>query len=104
MFRGNSGDLPFVIILQLVDISDDLSLIGAYGSEQHQVLEVSVVAEWRGLKDNLLEQFNELDREVRGKERLDGDGNIIGVGALRNCCCDNLRAISYHENLLVHRY
>ncbi len=68
VFRGNSGNFPFVIILQLVDITNDLSLVGAYGSEQQQVLKVSVVAEWRGFKDNLLEQFNELDREVRGKE------------------------------------
>ena len=103
MIRGNSSNFPFVIILQLVDITNDLSLVGAYGSEQQQILEVSVVAEWRRLKYNFLEQFDELDREVRRKEGLDGDGNVIGIGTLRNCSCDNLRAISYHEDPLVHR-
>jgi hypothetical protein len=94
---GNSGNFPFVIILQLVDITDDLSLVGAYGSEKQQVLKVPVVTEWRGFENNLLGQFNELNREVRRKECLDGEGNVIGIGALRNCTCDNLRAISYHE-------
>jgi hypothetical protein len=87
---GNSGNFPFVI-------TDDLSLVGAYGSEKQQVLKVPVVTEWRGFENNLLKQFNELNREVRRKGCLDGEGNIIGIGALRNCSCDNLRAISYHE-------
>src|SRR6267154_1393749 len=46
VISSNSGDFSFVVILQLVDIAHNLPLIGTYGSEQQQILEVPIVAEW----------------------------------------------------------
>src|SRR5258708_22357703 len=48
MISGNSGDFSFVVVLQFVDITHDLPLIGTDSSEQQQVLKIPVVAEWSG--------------------------------------------------------
>lgn len=48
----NLGD---IVVLQLVDVTDDLPLVRADGSKEHEVLEIAVVAKGRGLDDDLLE-------------------------------------------------
>lgn len=55
MLDSDLRDLSGIVVLQLVDISDDLSLVRTDSSKEHEVLEIAVVAEGRGLDDDLLE-------------------------------------------------
>lgn len=71
--RSNLGDLRDVVVLQLVDVPDNLALVGANGSEQEQVLQVLVLAERWWLNDDLLEDLDELHGKIRVQERLDGN-------------------------------
>lgn len=72
MIRRNLGNLPGVVVLELVDIANDLALVCADCSQEQKVLEVTVVAKWRGLDDNLLKKFDQLNWEISREERLDG--------------------------------
>jgi len=58
MIRRNLGNFPGVIVLELVDVSNDFALVCADCSEKQKVLEITVVAEWRGLDDNFLKKFD----------------------------------------------
>ena len=87
---GNLGDLGDVVVLELVDVADDLALVRTDSCQHEQVLEVAVVVEGRGLKDDLLKQLDELQRQVGSEESLDGGRDIVGVGALGQCGSHNL--------------
>jgi len=83
MLGSDLRDLSGIVVLQLVDVSDDLALVCTDGSKKQEVLEVAVVAEGRRLDDNLLEQFDELQRKIGFEECVDGDGDIVRVSTLR---------------------
>ena len=87
---GNLGNLGDVVVLELVDVADDLALVRTDSCQHEQVLEVAVVVEGRGLKDDLLKQLDELQRQVGSEESLDGGRDIVGVGALGQCGSHNL--------------
>ena len=87
---GNLGNLSDVVVLELVDVADDLALVRTDSCQHEQVLEVAVVVEGRGLKDDLLKQLDELQRQVGSEESLDGGRDIVGVGALGQCGSHNL--------------
>ena len=55
MLGSDLWDLRDIIVLQLVDVSDNLSLVSTDSSKEQEVLEIAVVAEGRGFDDNLLE-------------------------------------------------
>lgn len=55
MLGSDLRDLRGIVVLQLVDVSDNLSLVRADSRKEHEVLEIAVVAEGRGLDDDLLE-------------------------------------------------
>ena len=46
VLSGNTGDISGIIVLELVDVTNNLALVRTDGSEQQKVLEVLVVAEW----------------------------------------------------------
>ena len=87
---GDLRDLGDVVVLELVDVADDLALVRTDSRQHEQVLEVAVVVEGRGLKDDLLKQLDELQRQVGSEESLDGGRDIVGVGALGQCGSHNL--------------
>lgn len=43
--RSNLGDLTRVVILELIDITDNLALIGTDSSKKQEILQVAIVAE-----------------------------------------------------------
>lgn len=69
--------------MQLVDVSDHLSLVCADGGKEQEVLEIAVIAEGRGLDDDLLQQFDELQRKVGFEEGMNSNGDVVRVSALR---------------------
>ncbi|GJC99267.1 hypothetical protein ColKHC_08093 [Colletotrichum higginsianum] len=71
-------------VVQAVDVVHNLTLVCLGSGEEKQVLEVGVVAERRRLQDDLLEQLNELEREIGGKEGGDSLGDLGRVGGLGN--------------------
>ncbi len=46
MLSRNPGNFPCIVVLKLVDIANDLSFICADSSEQQQILQIAIVAEW----------------------------------------------------------
>lgn len=90
LLRRDRGNLVDVEALDLVDVAHDLALVGADRGEEEELLEVAVVAERGRLEDDLLEELDELSREVGREEGLDGDGDILGVGRLGNGSRDDL--------------
>ena len=80
----NSCDLVHVISIQAVDVAHNLALVRTDGSEEKEVLQALVVAEWRRLNDDLLQKFDELDGQIVLHEGLDSHGHIICTGALRH--------------------
>ena len=46
------------------------------------VLEIAVVAEGRSFNDDLFEQLDQLQREVGFDEGMDGNRDVVRVGAL----------------------
>ena len=59
-------------MIKPVDVLRDLGGLGADGREDEEVLEVRVLRELRALKDDPLEEVDELSGELGGEERLDG--------------------------------
>jgi hypothetical protein len=55
MLGSDLRDLGGIVVLQLVDVSDDLALVRTDGSKEQEVLEIAVIAEGRGFDDDLLE-------------------------------------------------
>jgi hypothetical protein len=55
MLSSNSSNFSGVVIVELVDIANNLAFISAYGSQQEEVLKILVLAERRGLDDNILQ-------------------------------------------------
>jgi len=51
---SNLWDLGGIVILQLVDVSDDFTLVCTDGGKEQEILQIAVVAEGRGLDDDLL--------------------------------------------------
>jgi len=94
MLGSDLRDLCGIVVLQLVDVSDNLSLVRTDSGKEHEVLEIAVVAEGRGLDDDLLEQFDKLQRKVGFEEGMDGDGNIVRVSTLWQDGGNNLQDAS----------
>ena len=90
MLGSDLRDFGGVVVLQLVDVPDDLALVRTDGSEEQQVLEITIVAEGRGLDDYLLQQFDELQRKIGFEEGMDGNRNIVRISALWQYSGDNL--------------
>ena len=76
------GDLCGVVVLQLVDVPDNFALVRTDSSEEEEVLEIAVVAEGRSFNDDLFEQLDQLQREVGFDEGMDGNRDVVRVGAL----------------------
>lgn len=90
LLDGDPRDLLGVVVLKLVDVPNNLALVGSDGRQEQKVLERPVVRERRGLEDNFLEQLHQLGREVVVDKGLDGDGDVIGVSRLRHGGRDDL--------------
>jgi hypothetical protein len=59
-----SDDLPGIVILQLVDVANNLTLLGANGCQKEQVLQVLVVAERRWLNNYLPQRLDQLNGKI----------------------------------------
>ena len=73
MLGGDTSNLIDVVVLQLIDVTNYLALVGSDSSKKEQILEVLIITEGRGLDDDLLQQFDEFEGKVSGKERFDSD-------------------------------
>ena len=82
MFGCDLGDITGIVVLQLVDVTDDLPFVCPDGRQQQEILKVLVVTEGRRLDDYLLEQFDELQGEVGFDEGMDGNRDVVRVSAL----------------------
>lgn len=91
MFDSNSCDLLGVITVELVDVVNYLALVRSNGRKKEEILQVAVVTEGGWLQNDLLEHFDEFKWQVGLHEGFDGAGDIIGVGAFRDCGGSNLR-------------
>ena len=87
---GNLRNLTDVVVFEFVDIVNDLALVRPDCRQHEEILEVLIIREWRWLEDDLLQQFNELNRQISRNESLDGHGDVIGVGALGQSSGDDL--------------
>ncbi len=58
------GNLVRIVVLELVNVADHLTLVRTDGSEHEQVLEVLVLVKRRRFQDNFLEQLDELDGKI----------------------------------------
>ena len=98
---GNLRNFRAVVVLELVDVVDNLALVRTDRCQQHQVLEVAVLAEGRGLNDDLLQELDELDGQVSREECLDSDRDIVGVRALWDGSGSNLHkdTVSYIDDV-----
>ena len=90
MLNSNFGNVSNFVVLKLIDVSNNFAFISTNCREKKKVLEVFVVAEWGRLDDNLLQEFNKLNRKVSLKESFDSHGDIIGISALWKGGSDNL--------------
>ena len=54
MVGGDLGNLASIVVLQLVDVAYNFALLSANSRQKKEVLQVFIVAEWRGLNDDLL--------------------------------------------------
>lgn len=90
VFGGDLGNFTSIVVLELVDVANDLALISADCGQEEQILQVLVVAEGGGLNDDLLQKFDELNREICLQEGPDGDRNIVGICALGKGSGDEL--------------
>lgn len=90
MLDRNFRNLGNIIVLELIDVVHDFALVCTYSRKHQEVLQILVIAERRRFKNDLLEQLNELDRQIGGNESLDGDRDIIWISALWKCGRDDL--------------
>jgi hypothetical protein len=84
MLDGDRCDLVDIEALDLLNVSHHFALVGPNGSKEEELLEVAVVAEGRWLEDDLLEELDELDRQVGRQKRLDSDRHVLRVLRLRD--------------------
>jgi len=104
MLGSDLRDLGGIIILQLVDVSDDFTLVCTDGSKEQEVLKIAVVAEGRGLDDDLLQQLDELQREICFQEGMNRNGDIVRVGALWQDSSNNLQDINQPTSSPAYRH
>jgi hypothetical protein len=71
-----------IVVLKFINIANNLALVGTDGSEHKQILEVFILVERRRLKDDFLQQLNELNGKVGGQESFNSDRHIVRVSAL----------------------
>lgn len=90
LLDSDPGDLLRIVVLELVNVSNDLALVRSDSGEKKKVLQRSVVREGGGLENDLLEKLDKLGREIVLDESLDGDRDIIGIGALGDSGSDDL--------------
>lgn len=90
MLNSNFSNVGNFVVLKLIDVSNNFAFISTNCREKKKALEVFVVAEWGRLDDNLLQEFNKLNRKVSLKECLDSHGDIIGISAFWKSCSDSL--------------
>jgi len=98
MLNSNFGNVSDFVVLKLVDVSNDFAFISTNCCEKEEVLEVFVVAEWRRLDDNLLQELNKFNRKIGLEKSLDSHGDIIGVSTFWKGCSDNLDTSSVNAN------
>ena len=90
MLDGNVGDLDDIEAVQLVDVVHDAALVGANGGQEEQLLQVAIVAEGGRLEDDLLEELDQLLRQVSREEGLDGDRDVFRICRFGDCDSDDL--------------
>ena len=98
MLNSNFSNISNFVVLKLIDVSNNFAFIGTNCREKKKVLEVFVIAEWGRLDDNLLQEFNKLNRKVSLEESFDSHGDIIGISTFWKGCSDNLEYIMRHCN------
>ena len=76
---GDVGDVGHVVVAQPVNVVHHARLVRLDCREDEQVLQVLVVGELGRLQHDLLEQLDQLVREVRRHERLHGRRDDVGV-------------------------
>mmetsp|Transcript_49882 Transcript_49882/g.106893 ORF Transcript_49882/g.106893 Transcript_49882/m.106893 type:complete len:672 (-) Transcript_49882:2191-4206(-) len=77
------GDLRAIVVVEAVDVVHDPRLVGLDGRKNEEVLQVAILAEVRGfVKDHLLEEPDELVREVCADESLHSGGDLVCAGGL----------------------
>ena len=88
--NSNTCNIRSIIIIQTSDVLHNAGLISLYGGEYQKVLKVSVLREYRVLKDNLFEELNQLVGQIGTHEGLDSDGDVFRILGLVQCCLDHL--------------
>jgi len=107
MFGGDSGNVSSVVVLQFVDITNNFALVSANSSKEKKILEIFVVAEWRGFNNNFLQKFNQFDGKVCLQERFDCDRHIVWISAFWEGGCNNLgrnKSNQWDTKLLENNY
>jgi len=84
------GNVLGTVLGKVLNVVSDTSTVRLASSEHKQVLEVSVVAEGGGLKNDLLEKLNQLSGHISIDEGLDGDRHTLRVLRLGNGSGNNL--------------
>ena len=87
---GNIRNLGGIVVVEFLDVIPDAGRIGFDGCENHEVLQMLVLAEGRWFEDNLFEQLDQLIWQVGVQECLDGNGDIIWIRAFWDCGSGNL--------------
>jgi len=90
MLDGNACNFCDIVVSEFLNVAEDFALVRTDRSEQEEVLEVFVLAEGRGLEDDLLQEFDEFNGKVGRQERLDGDRYIVCICRLGHGSRDDL--------------
>src|SRR5579859_388716 len=98
---GNVGDFRIIVVVQLLDIFADTSTVSLDCGENQEILQVLIFAEWRWFEDDLLEQFNQLIRQIGIQECLYSDRDIIGIRAFGNCGSSDLELENNREEVYL---
>mmetsp|Transcript_5826 Transcript_5826/g.17846 ORF Transcript_5826/g.17846 Transcript_5826/m.17846 type:complete len:596 (+) Transcript_5826:1048-2835(+) len=81
--NGDTSDLGSVVGIQTIDVAEHTSGVSLDRSQNQEVLQVAVARELAVLNDHLLQQLDELMRQVGIHERLHSDAHLLLLLALR---------------------
>ena len=90
VLNGNFGNVRNFVVLKLINVSNDFAFVSTNCSKKKKVLEVFVVAEWRWLDNNFLQELNQFNRKIGLKKSLDSYGDVIRISTFWEGCSDNL--------------
>ena len=87
---GNVSDIGCIVVIEPGDVFHYSGRVCLYSRQDQQVLQVSVIAEYGIFQNDLLQQLDELVRQVGCHECSDSRRDIICILGLTQRCLNDL--------------